>query len=155
MRILVIEDSESKWTYVEEIIRRALPTAEIHRSRDLFEGVRAIAEPNWDLLILDISLDIRAGAGRAGAAHDHVGGQKILGKMYYDELEVPTIIITGFDSFPTVRNNGDAVMLGLEDVEAEASRQLGRHLVGTVRHLSEGWEQRFETMLLSFKDSIQ
>lgn len=153
MRILVVEDSEPKWLRVREIIRGVLPAAEIERARDLFEGERAIAAPGWDLLILDMSLDIRADAGRAGAAHDYVGGLKILGKMYYDELEVPTIIITGFDSFPTVRTNGDGVMLGLEDVEAEASRQLGDHLVGTVRHLSEGWEDRFQAMLAPFRDT--
>jgi hypothetical protein len=153
MRILVVEDNESKWLRVDEIIRGVLPAAEIERARDLFEGERAIAARGWDLLILDMSLDIRADAGRAGAAHDYVGGLKILGKMYYDELEVPTIIITGFDSFPTVRTNGDGVMLGLEDVEAEASRQLGDHLVGTVRHLSEGWENRFQAMLAPFRDA--
>lgn len=153
MKILVVEDSEPKWLRIDEIIRGVLPAAEIERARDLFEGERAIAARGWDLLILDMSLDIRADAGRAGAAHDYVGGLKILGKMYYDELEVPTIIITGFDSFPTVRTNGDGVMLGLEDVEAEASRQLGDHLVGTIRHLSEGWEERFQAMLAPFRDA--
>lgn len=147
MKILVVEDIDAKWERVEEIIRHVLPEAEIRRARDLFEGEREIAQPGWNLLVLDMSLDIRAGAGRAGAAHDYVGGQKILGKMYYDELEIPTIIITGFDSFPTVRTNGDGVMLGLEDVDAEASRQLGDKLIGTVRHLSVGWEQSFQTML--------
>lgn len=153
MKILVVEDSEPKWLRIDEIIRGVLPAAEIERARDLFEGERAIAARGWDLLILDMSLDIRADAGRAGAAHDYVGGLKILGKMYYDELEVPTIIITGFNSFPTVRTNGDGVMLGLEDVEAEASRQLGDHLVGTIRHLSEGWEERFQAMLAPFRDA--
>lgn len=153
MKILVVEDSEPKWLRVVEIIRGVLLAAQIERARDLFEGERAIAAGGWDLLILDMSLDIRADAGRAGSAHDYVGGLKILGKMYYDELEVPTIIITGFDSFPTVRTNGDGVMLGLEDVEAEASRQLGDHLVGTVRHLSEGWEDRFRAMLAPFRDA--
>jgi len=153
MRVLVIEDSDAKWKRVEEIISTSLPIAEIVRARDLFEGERAITTPGWDLLILDMSLDIRAGAGRAGAAHDYVGGLKILGKMYYDELEMPTIIITGFDSFPTVRTNGDGIMLGLEDVETEASRHLGDRLIGTVRHMSEGWEQRFEAMLASFRSA--
>lgn len=153
MKILVVEDSEPKWLRVKEIIRGVLPAAKIERARDLFEGERAIAARGWDLLILDMSLDIRADAGRAGAAHDYVGGLKILGKMYYDELEVPTIIITGFDSFPTVRTNGDGVMLGLEDIEAEAKRQLGDHLIGAIRHLSEGWEDRFKAMLAPFGDA--
>lgn len=151
MRVLVIEDVDGKWETVSAIVRRVLPAAEIRRARDLFEGEREIAEPGWDLLVLDMSLDIRAGAGRAAAAHDYTGGLKIVGRMYYDELEVPTIIITGFDSFPTTRTNGDGVMLGLENVEAEATRQLGDHLIGLVRYLSEGWEQRFEALLERFR----
>ncbi len=153
MRVIAIEDNDAKWSRVEEILRTSLPTAEINRARDLFEGEREISVPGWDLLILDMSLDIRAGAGRPGAAHDYVGGLKILGKMYYDELEIPTIIITGFDSFPTVRTNGDGVMLGLEDIETEASKRLGGHLIGTVRHLSEGWEARLKAMLATWREA--
>lgn len=151
MRVLVIEDADTKWETVSATVQRVLPDAEIGRACDLFEGEREIAQPGWDLLILDMSLDIRAGAGRAAAAHDYTGGLKIVGRMYYDELEVPTIILTGFDSFPTTRNNGDGVMLGLENVEAEATKKLGDHLIGLVRYLSDGWEQRFVALLERFR----
>lgn len=152
MRILVVEDSDGKWEGVCAALTRVLPEAEVQRARDLYEGEREIAKPGWDLLILDISLDIRAGAGRATAAHDYTGGLKIVGRMYYEEVEIPTIIITGFDSFPTTRTNGDGIMLGLEYVEAEATRQLGENLIGMVRHLSEGWEERFEGLLNPYRD---
>lgn len=153
MKVLVVEDGEIKWAQVKRIVRDALESAEIVRARDLFEGEREIILPGWDLLLLDISLDIRKGGGRAGTAHDYVGGLKILGRMYYDEREVPTIIITGFDSFPSVRLNGDGVMLGLEDIEREAARQLGPNLVGTVRHGPDGWEQELATLLHKFIDA--
>ena len=154
MKVLVVEDSDSKWDSVATIISTVLAEAELHRARDLFEGEREIAKPGWELLVLDISLDIRAGGGRAGAAHDHTGGLKILGKMYYEELEIPTIIITGFDSFPSTRTNGDGIMLGLEHVDEEAAKQLGNQLVGLVRHLSDGWEQQLEQLLVKFRNSV-
>jgi hypothetical protein len=155
MKILVIEDADGKWETVAAVLQRVLPTAEVHRARDLFEGEREIAQPGWDLLVLDMSLDIRTGAGRASAAHDFTGGLKIVGRMYYDELEVPTIILTGFDSFPTTRTNGDGVMMGLESVEAEATRKLGDHLIGLVRYLSNGWEERFEALLQRFRGETE
>lgn len=153
MKVLVVEDGEEKWAQVEGILRAAIPGVDLHRARDLFEAERAIAQLGWDLLVLDVSLDIRKDGGRAGAAHDYVGGLKILGRMYYDELEIPTIIVTGFDSFPSVRTNGDGVMLGLEDVEHEATRHLGSYHVGTVRHGPEGWEQELNAVLLRFCDT--
>lgn len=153
MRILIVEDGEEKWAQIRAVLRHVTPDADLDRARDLYEAEKAITQSGWDLLILDVSLDIRAAGGRAGAAHDYVGGLKILGRMYYDELEIPTIIVTGFDSFPSVRTNGDGVMLGLEDVEREAGRQLADHHVGTVRHGPEGWEREFEALLRRFLDT--
>lgn len=147
MNVLIVEDGEEKWTQVSHVLREALPGATQERARDLFEAEKALTQKPWDLLILDISLDIRKGGGRAGAAHDYVGGLKILGRMYYDELDIPTIIVTGFDSFPSVRTNGDGVMLGLEDLEREAARHLACNHVGTVRHGPEGWDDEFHAML--------
>lgn len=152
MNVLVVEDGEEKWADVGRVLRNVLPDATLQRARDLFEAEKALHQINWDLLVLDVSLDIRKGGGRAGAAHDYVGGLKILGRMYYDELQIPTIIVTGFDSFPSVRTNGDGVMLGLEDLEREATRQLGTNHVGTVRHGPEGWAEEFSTLLNLYKE---
>jgi CheY-like chemotaxis protein len=152
MNILVVEDGEEKWAAVSQVLREALPEATQERARDLFEAEKALTRSLWDLLILDISLDIRMGGGRAGAAHDYVGGLKILGRMYYNEIDIPTIIVTGFDSFPSVRTNGDGVMLGLEDLEREAARQLAGNHIGTVRHGPEGWAEEFRTMLRLFAE---
>lgn len=150
MNVLVVEDGDDKWTDVARAVREVLPGASLRRARDLFEAEKALDEIAWDLLVLDVSLDIRAGGGRAGAAHDYVGGLKILGRMYYNELEIPTIIVTGFDSFPSVRTNGHGVMLGLEDLQREASHYLAGNHIGTVRHGPETWANEFRSLLRSF-----
>lgn len=63
-----------------------------------------IEEPGWDLLLLDMTLDLRrGGVRRPSSAQDYTGGLKIIGQMYWDELLAPTIIITAFDSFPSQR----------------------------------------------------
>lgn len=150
MNILVVEDGDEKWADVARVLREVSPQASVQRARDLREADVALTDGGWDLLILDISLDIRKGGGRAGAAHDYVGGLKILGRLYYSEQEIPTVIVTGFDSFPSVRTNGDGVMLGLEDVEREATQMLGDDHVGTIRHGPEGWDHDLRDLLRRF-----
>lgn len=141
MRILAVEDNETKWSRVETVLRQGLGDVEIVRARDLRNAERLVEEGGWDLLILDISLDIRAGAGRGGrGAHDYTGGLKVAGRMFYLECEVPTIIVTGFDTFPSAASSaGDDVILGLEDVGRQAKKFLGDHLLGAVRFGSAGW----------------
>lgn len=154
MNVLVVEDGEEKWADVARVLGEALPQARAERARDLREADLALTNGTWDLLILDISLDIRRDGGRAGAAHDYVGGLKILGRLFYSEQEIPTVIVTGFDSFPSVRTNGDGVMLGLEDVEREATQRLGRDHVGTVRHGPEGWDDALRNILRRFGQGL-
>lgn len=149
-RVLAIEDSDAKWARVEPVARGALPrNAEIVRVGDLFQGERLVEQPGWDLLLLDISLDIKSGGSHGGrGAHDYLGGLKIAGRMFYNECEIPTIILTGFDAFPSGRSGGDAdVILGREDVEREARRFLRSHLLGTVRVGAGDWAKELTLLL--------
>ena len=152
-RILAIEDNDAKWDRIEPVIARVLPDAKIVRARDLHDGEREVEKDGWDLLLLDVSLDIRAGAGRAGrGSHDYVGGLKIAGRMFYLECEVPTIIVTGFDAFPTgTASSANDVILGLEDVEREAGRLLGDYLLGAIRFGTGDWEAQLANLLAKGK----
>ena len=143
-RILGIEDNDQKWGRVERLLRANVPEAEIVRVTDLFDGERRVEEPGWDLLVLDVSLDIRASARGARGTHDYQAGLKIASRMYYQECEIRTIIVTGFDSFPTgTRTSEKDVILGLEEVDANVRDLLGEHLLATVRYGGDAWEERF------------
>jgi len=151
MRVLAVEDNDPKWTRVEAVIRTVLGEVEIVRARDQLDAERLVDAGGWDLLILDMSLDIREGGARFGRrAHDYTGGLKIAGRMFYLESEVPTIIVTGFDAFPTsAASSGNDLILGLEDVEMKAREFLRDHLLGAVRFGSTGWEAGLSTLLMS------
>lgn len=152
--VLGIEDNDAKWSRIEALIRANIHPVEIVRANDVYTGERKVEDPGWDLLILDISLDIRAGAGRAGrGSHDYTGGLKIASRMFYLECEIPTIIVTGFDAFPTgAATAEDNVILGLEDVRRQARKMLGDNLLGAVRFGSPGWDDDFLTILKKFSD---
>jgi hypothetical protein len=151
-RVLVIEDNELKGSRVEAVVRSAMPKlAELKRATDLFEGERLVDEAGWDLLILDVSLDVRSGRGSAGqGGSDFTGGLKIAGRMFWHASEIPTIIVTAFDAFPSgaAAQDGD-VILGLEDVGRQAREFLGDHLIGVVRYGSAGWEDELTGLLFS------
>lgn len=118
------------------------------RACDLYEAERMIEEPGWDLLLLDMTLDLRrGGVRRPSSAQDYTGGLKIIGQMYWDELLGPTIIITEFESFPASREDGNGAVIGLEAVEGEAREKLGDLLIGTVRHGPDGWEEELLALL--------
>lgn len=153
-RILVIEDNDDKFERVAAIAKSALPTASLTRACDLYEAERAIEENRWDLLLLDMTLDLkRGGASRVGTAQDYTGGLKIIGQMYYDDLLIPTVIITAFDSFPMSHSDGNGAVVGLESVENQAHGRLGDLLIGTVRHGPDNWENELRTLLERFGDT--
>lgn len=153
MRVLIIEDNDDKYDKVAEIASESLPDASFERACDLYEAELQIENESWALLLLDMTLDLRrGGTQRTGAAQDYTGGLKIIGQMYYDDIPVPTIIITGFDSFPTSKNGGDGVVLGLEAVESQARARLGDLLIGLVRHGPETWEGELRELLFQFRD---
>jgi hypothetical protein len=153
IRILAAEDSDAKWERVEPVVRSVLKDAEIVRVRDLFEAEREVERGFWSLLLLDISLDIKTASSESmRGAHDHIGGLKLAGRMFYNEREIRTIIITGFDAFPTSRSGtGDDMILGLDDVMREARKFLGKHLVGAVRVGVGDWADLLRKMLEEVK----
>jgi hypothetical protein len=149
MKILAIEDNDTKWARVEGVMRERLGDFDLTRASDLHDAEVAIDSGGWDLLILDMSIDIRTGAGRGGhGTHDYTGGLKIASRMFYNECEISTIIVTGFDAFPTgAAVAEDDVIFGLEDIGRQAQKHLGEHLLGTVRFGSQDWELQFVTLL--------
>lgn len=148
IRILAIEDNDQKWERVERLLRAELSDVSIERATDLYDGERLVEERRWDLLILDVSLDIRTSAKGARGTHDYQAGLKIARRMFYQECEIKTIIVTGFDSFPTGgRTSEKQVILGLEEVDANVRKLLGAHLLATVRYNGEKWDEQLAKAL--------
>jgi len=149
MKVLAIEDNDAKWSRVEAVLRGRLGDFHLARACDLHTAEMLIEDGGWDLLVLDMSIDIRSGAGRGGrGTHDYTGGLKIASRMFYNECEVPTIIVTGFDAFPTGAAVAEQdVILGLEDIQRQARKHLGDHLLGAVRFGATDWEDHLRLLL--------
>ncbi len=148
-RVLVIEDSESKWKEVEgALITLKNNAITITRAGTLVDAEKAVSNDSWDLIVLDISMDITASiVGPKSGGHDTLGGLRIANKMFLLGREAPTIIVTAFDAFPSAEGRqGVAEVLGLEDVRESASKILGTAFCGCVRYGDADWKSDFSQL---------
>lgn len=100
MKILMIEDEEVKARRIESVVRKLLPSCDIKVARSVNSGLAALVELRPDLLLLDMSLTtFSVGPREAGGRPQNFGGIEVLDQMERLELEVPTIIITQFETF--------------------------------------------------------
>ncbi len=149
-RVLVVEDTELKWHQIKNVLLSSLPErTEVVRAADMIEGRDLIYAGGWDLLLLDVSLDIRSnGSKNARGNHEFTGGLQLASRMRNLRKEIPTIVITGFETFPSPRPEGDhEIVLGLQDVEREMRKYLGDFVVGLVRHGSSGWDEELRNLV--------
>ena len=150
IRILVVEDSDAKYLQLETLIRGVFHDALCcERAATITEAEVAIAADQWSAIILDISMNItKSAAGPKLGGHATLGGLGVATKMFLLGREMPTIIVTAFDTFQdTKAERGGYEVLGLEDIEHRARETLGAAFVGCVRYGVSGWETRLILLL--------
>lgn len=144
-RLLVIEDSDSKYSSIDTLLRSKWGhTIFIERAATITDAETKIELETWSVIILDVSMDIvKSVAGPKQGGHATLGGLNIATKMFLLEREAPTVIVTAFDSFEAVESDrGRYEALGLEEVKSRASDTLGTALIGCVRYGDPGWEEQ-------------
>jgi CheY-like chemotaxis protein len=148
-QILVIEDSSSKWEEIEKVVRNVAPTAEIFHCATLVDAEAKIGQFDWDLVILDVSMDLTSSAaGPRHGGHDPLGGLRVANKMFLLGREAPTIIVTAFDAFPAGEpRRGVTEILGINDVESRATEVLGNAFLGNVHYGDADWEQKLTDLV--------
>lgn len=155
-RVLVVEDVDLKFEDVMSTTLGLLPDQlDVTRAHNVVEVEDKLSKGPWDLLILDISMDIsRSSGGRLSGGHANLGGMDVVEQMYLLEQEVPTIIITGFDYFPSAgQDTSETEMVSLDDLHRRAHSLIGDHHLGTVRYGSATWRKEFASILSNWATS--
>jgi hypothetical protein len=145
MKILIVEDSDSKFVELDALISSISEGSVFSRRATTVTDAEAMIESEeWSAIVLDISMDItKSATGVRLGGHATLGGLSIATKMYLLGREVPTIIVTAFDSFQAVETERPGYeALGLEDIERRATEILGEAYLGCVRYGDPGWEAR-------------
>ena len=101
--ILVVEDQDGKYNDILGAISDSdIQSPLLERAKNVVDAEDSIISRTWDLLVLDISMDISPGSlGPLRGGHANLGGLDIIEQMYLLDVSIPTIIITGFDYFQT------------------------------------------------------
>lgn len=148
MNVLIVEDVDTKYAEVRTVVASVLPAdAAYSRASNLNEAEDAVMEGSWDLVVLDLSMDIaQNGSVDFSAGHASLGGLDVLERMSLLKIDHPTVLVTGFDSFQDSDRFDNAIM-NLSDIDALASDWLGKSYLGCIRYGSEGWATKLARAL--------
>jgi CheY-like chemotaxis protein len=140
--VLIVEDVDQKYEDVCAIVLSSGDDLSVTRARTVVEAQDAIAGQDWDIVVVDISMDIVSTKdSRHREAHANLGGMDLIEQMYLMGRDVPTVIVTGFDYF--VRIDRDATTQEAQtfsDLEHQARQWLGEKLFGCVRYGVPQWD---------------
>lgn len=100
MKVLIIEDDESKQSQIQSVVLQTLDGLEILLSKSYHSGLCSILKANPNVVLLDMTLptydiDINEDGGRP----QHYAGRDILRQMDRRQVLIPVIVITQFDVF--------------------------------------------------------
>ena len=153
-RVLAVEDSPVKWADVAQVVRPLLPAGcDLVHVGNMASARQHIMQGGWDLLLLDVSLDVNERSGGNRGAKEFTGGLQLASRMHYLDKSIPTIVITGFETFVAARPQAEQDMiLGLQDVERTMRGYLGEDVIGMVRYGNPGWQEELTAMLKGFME---
>jgi hypothetical protein len=144
MRLLIVEDVDHKFEDVLAILAKAIDRSfEYVRAKTVVEATDQIGLERWDLVILDISMDIAPGSGGSiRDGHANLGGMDVIEHMFLLEVEVPTIILTGFDYFVKSGSESDnREAQTISALEIQARGLIGARLLGCIRYGVTLWDE--------------
>lgn len=148
--ILIIEDKDSKYSSIVQIVFDVFGGSTIvDRALNVVDALSAVERDFYDLIVLDISMDIvQSGTPGKREGHAVLGGMTIVEHMYLLEIERPTVIVTGFDYFVSkgiLDASGEAQTI--HEIEKQARGFLQDNLIGCIKSGDPGWEEKLKVTL--------
>lgn len=101
MNVLLVEDDQFKARRLERTLLELDPGANIVRAHSVTSSVRALdGDVKFQLVVLDMSLPtFDVGPRESGGRPDGFGGREVMRFMVNNEIDVPVIIVTQFETF--------------------------------------------------------
>lgn len=150
MDVLLVEDEDPKRRHISEFLGELQPSISVRAARSVTTALDAVETKPPDLMLLDMSLPtFDVAAGEPGGRPQGFGGLEIVRTMALLGATCPTIIITGYEAFPS--DSGEQVQLA--DLESDLHAVLGIHFLG-VLHFSSALDD-WKTELLAKIDNVR
>ena len=135
MRILIIEDQETKYRAIEHVLVTKFG-ANVQWIRSVANSLGSLNQ-NWDAIILDMNFPAVGGAGR-DLGRQETSGVKVLQVMVSQNIGTPVIIATAHDSFAY---NRALRITSIEDLRSKMRKAFPAIFKGAVKvdYASDDW----------------
>lgn len=98
---LLVEDEGPKLAHIRRFMMESFSNVRTVDARSVSTALDIIEDELFDLLLLDMSLPtFDVGHGEHGGRPQGFGGIEILRHIEMAGLELPTIVLTGYEAFP-------------------------------------------------------
>ncbi len=119
MKLLLVEDDDPKRRNILAALEKILPGVSIVEARSVNAAIYRLRNSSFDLALLDISLpSFDVGPGEPGGRPQGFGGIEVLRSMDRYTLEVPVIVITAYEAFPSAGKQIDLNTLSADLLKA-------------------------------------
>ncbi|MER9317045.1 hypothetical protein NKI31_16325 [Mesorhizobium sp. M0659] len=146
-RVLVAEDVDGKFADLINVISDTISPDECVRARNLNDAEDLLMNEVWSLLILDLSMDISAsGSMDLGSGHATLAGIDVVERISLLKMNVPVLIVTGFDSFQDPDRFDNDIMY-IDDVDKLIGGLLGNYHLGIIRYGRDDWREELINIL--------
>lgn len=148
MNILLIEDDEDKARKLEEFISVEFLSAHMHLAKSFNSGLKALiaGKDSLDIVLLDMSMSTYDNSPQepSGGEPENYAGKDLLAQMRLRSINVPTIVVTMFDSFGETQNR-----VSLEKLMADLKTSFSPTFKGYVYYNStqEGWRSALKKLI--------
>lgn len=147
MKVLFIEDEQSKERQIFEFMNSFNSNIEITTEKSLMSGIRKIQTEFFDLILLDMSLPLYD----LGSDIDEINefeafaGIDILEEMFRIDYSGKVIVITAFDII-----EDDSKKLSLEQLDRQMKKDYPRLYEGCIHYNSSSleWKRELEIMIM-------
>ncbi|PDZ89648.1 response regulator [Bacillus thuringiensis] len=139
LNILIIEDDPNKAKQLNEFFSNVSDVKSITTKSSYKTGLKEILKNEYHFLVLDMSMptfDISTEAG--GGKVMHFGGKEILRQLRRKKVNIPTVVVTQFESF------GEEKKMTLDKLKDELSQEFSDNYIKTIYYNPAGIEWKHE-----------
>ena len=139
VEVFIVEDESAKRKHIAEFVREAFPRVALGEAKSVSSALAFLEIFTPSLVILDMSLPTFDVKDReSGWRPQGAGGQEVLRFMQMSEMQVPVVLVTGYEAF-----HGDGVgdPVNIPSLNDKLVSEFGDIFLGTVYYNStyDGW----------------
>ncbi|TKI98778.1 response regulator [Bacillus cereus] len=148
LNILIIEDDPNKAKQLNEFFSNISEVESITIKSSYKTGLKEIFGNEYHFLVLDMSMptfDISTEAG--GGKVMHFGGKEILRQLRRKKVNIPTVVVTQFESF------GEEKKMTLDKLKEELKQEFSDNYIKTIYYNPAGieWKKELQDVVDNFE----